>query len=107
MDDFGSGYSSLNMLRSVPIDVLKMDMRFQQEAETDIRAQSIIKAVVGMSNDLDIPVISEGVESLEQAEFLYSVGCSMMQGYYFAKPMDVSGFEKIIEKQLRHNLNSI
>lgn len=107
MDDFGSGYSSLNMLRSLPIDVLKMDMRFLQHAETDIRVQSIIRAVVGMSDALDIEVISEGVETLEQAEFLYSVGCYMMQGYYFTKPVDVDSFEKMIERQLIYNPNTI
>lgn len=96
MDDFGSGYSSLNMLRSVPIDVLKMDMRFQQEAETDVRAQSIIKSVVAMSDSLNVQVISEGVETLEQVEFLHSVGCSLMQGYYFSKPMDAASFERLL-----------
>ncbi|MBE5794735.1 MAG: EAL domain-containing protein [Clostridiales bacterium] len=95
MDDFGSGYSSLNMLKNVPVDVLKLDMKFL--SSIDERGGNILNSVVRMAHWLDLPVIAEGVETLAQADYLHSVGCQVMQGYYYARPMPVTQFEELME----------
>lgn len=94
MDDFGSGYSSLNMLKDIQVDVLKIDMAFLGETEDKLRAEKILKTIVELSRQLEVPVISEGVETQEQVEFLREIGCNMFQGYYFAQPMEVGIFEE-------------
>ncbi len=94
MDDFGSGYSSLNMLKDIQVDVLKIDMAFLGETEDKLRAQKILRTIVELSRQLEVPVISEGVETQEQVEFLREIGCNMFQGYYFARPMEVGIFEE-------------
>ena len=94
MDDFGSGYSSLNMLKNVPVDVLKLDMKFL--SSIDERGGNILNSVVRMAHWLDLPVIAEGVETLAQADYLHSVGCQVMQGYYYARPMPVDKFEELM-----------
>lgn len=94
MDDFGSGYSSLNMLKDINVDVLKIDMAFLEQTENEDRSRKILRMIVALSRDLDLPVIMEGVETEEQVEFLSAIGCDMFQGYYFAKPMPVSEFEQ-------------
>ena len=87
MDDFGSGYSSLNMLRNMPVDLLKLDMRFLDNIQHDSRARAIVKNVVNLAKDIDMDVIIEGVETKEQLDFLTSIGCKNIQGFYFAHPM--------------------
>lgn len=94
MDDFGSGYSSLNMLKDIQVDTLKIDMAFLGKTDNEERAFKILKMIVELSKQLEIPVITEGVETAEQVDFLRDIGCDMFQGYYFAKPMQVSDFEK-------------
>jgi len=94
MDDFGSGYSSLNMLKDLPVDILKMDMVFLEHTEHLDRARTILKYLIEMAKHLSIPVITEGVETKEQMEFLTDVGCDMFQGFYFSKPISVLEFEK-------------
>lgn len=96
MDDFGSGYSSLNTLKDIPIDILKLDMKFMNSGRIDERSGKILSSVVRMAHWLAIPVIAEGVETAEQADFLRSIGCYYVQGYYFDKPEPVSEFEKIL-----------
>ena len=86
MDDFGSGYSSLNMLKDINVDVLKIDMRFLDR--DDRRSKDIMESVIRMARWLDLPVIAEGVETREQVNFLLDVGCSYAQGYYYARPME-------------------
>ncbi len=98
MDDFGSGYSSLNTLKDVPVDTLKLDMRFVSASENGGRGGSILSSVVRMAHALEIPVIAEGVEPKQQADFLKSVGCLYMQGYLFAKPMPPDAFERLIRE---------
>jgi diguanylate cyclase (GGDEF)-like protein len=93
MDDFGSGYSSLNSLKDISIDILKLDMKFFEESETPRRSEKIIASMVGLANSLAIPVIAEGVEKKEQIDFLNQVGCHVVQGYYFSKPMSVEQYE--------------
>ena len=94
MDDFGSGYSSLNTLKDIPVDILKMDMKFLEKSENVQRSRDIMQVIVEMSNKLGMPVIAEGVETKEQADFLLNIGCDIIQGYYYAKPMPVSEFEE-------------
>lgn len=96
MDDFGSGYSSLNTLKDVPVDVLKLDMGFL-EAEESTRGGVILASVVRMAQWLDLPTIAEGVETAEQAVYLASVGCSYMQGYLFSRPIDAEAFEILFD----------
>ena len=94
MDDFGSGYSSLNMLKDINVDVLKIDMRFLDR--DDRRSKDIMESVIRMARWLDLPVIAEGVETREQVNFLLDVGCSYAQGYYNARPMEAAAFEALL-----------
>lgn len=96
MDDFGSGYSSLHMLKEVPVDCVKLDFYFLTEAGDMIRGRNIIKYVIQMVQMLEMDIIAEGVEKIEQAEFLSEFGCNVMQGFCFYKPMLVGEFEKTI-----------
>lgn len=94
MDDFGSGYSSLNMLKDINVDVLKIDMRFLDR--DDRRSKDIMESVIRMARWLDLPVIAEGVETREQVNFLLDVGCSYAQGYYYERPMEAAAFEALL-----------
>ncbi|MBX9033861.1 EAL domain-containing protein [Gordonibacter massiliensis (ex Traore et al. 2017)] len=94
MDDFGSGYSSLNMLRDINVNVLKIDMRFLDR--TDRRSRDIMESVVHMARWLDLPVIAEGVETDEQVRFLLDVGCVFAQGFRFYRPMDAASFAALL-----------
>ncbi len=102
MDDFGSGYSSLNMLKEVPVDYLKLDMGFMSKAGNQDKGGKILSSIVGMAHQLELHVIAEGVETKQQADYLKSIGCRYMQGYFFSKPLPVSEFEKLLENS---NLN--
>lgn len=95
IDDFGSGYSSLNTLKDVPAQVLKLDMRFFEESDDSQRSGSIIESIVRMAKWLGMSVISEGVENKEQADFLKSIGSLYVQGYYYAKPMPQTEYEDL------------
>ena len=86
MDDFGSGYSSLNVLKDYSFDVLKIDMRFLSDIGS--RSKKILASVVNMAKAIGIHTLAEGVETKEQMTFLRNIGCEMLQGYYYAKPMD-------------------
>ena len=101
MDDFGSGYSSLNMLKDIHVDVLKIDMAFLKKAEDEERSKKILQMIISLSRQLDMPVITEGVETEEQVRFLSEMGCDIFQGYYFAKPMDIEAFEELYRKMNR------
>jgi diguanylate cyclase (GGDEF)-like protein len=97
MDDFGSGYSSLNTLKDIPVDVLKIDMKFLSPHTAEGRNECILAAIVRMAGWLGIPVIMEGVETQQQVQFLRSIGCGYVQGFYYAKPMPVNDYEKLLE----------
>lgn len=97
MDDFGSGYSSLNMLKDIQVDVLKIDMAFLRKAKDESRSKKILQMIISLSRQLDMPVITEGVETAEQVRFLTEMGCDMFQGYYFARPMAVERFEEFVK----------
>ena len=96
MDDFGTGYSSLNSLSTLPIDVLKMDMSFLKTAFQKSKDTRILEFIVDIANYLSVPVIAEGVETLEQLEALKELGCDLVQGYYFSKPIPANEFEKFL-----------
>lgn len=95
MDDFGSGYSSLNVLKDVDFNVVKLDMQFLA-GEEDEKKKSILSSVIKMAKNLGLGIIAEGVETPEQAQYLKSMGCDVAQGYLFARPMTVEDFEKLI-----------
>ena len=100
MDDFGSGYSSLNMLSAMPIDVLKMDMKFVrniESSETDLR---LVKLILDIARYLKLRVVAEGVETEGQLKLLKDAGCDLVQGYYFSRPVPPEDFEKLIEKEM-------
>ncbi len=95
MDDFGSGYSSLNMLKSTPFDVIKIDKDFFSEFMLSDRGKKIISHTISMSKDIGLELVAEGVETKEQAQFLYDSGCRVAQGFYYSKPVTVDEFNRI------------
>lgn len=95
MDDFGSGYSSLNILKDVDLDVLKIDMKFFSKGNTAEKGAKIIEAVIRMAESLDMMVIAEGVEEKHQVDFLNDLGCDYIQGYYFGRRMSQDQYEKL------------
>ncbi len=97
MDDFGSGYSSLNMLDQVPIDIMKIDRIFLKNTQLQKNERIILEHVVSMADKLDITTVCEGVESKEQLEFLADIGCDVIQGYYIGKPMPMEAFDRFLE----------
>ena len=98
MDDFGSGYSSLSMLKDLPVDVLKIDMAFVQEVDKSGRAGAILESIVELGKNLHMDVVVEGVETKDQVEFLSKIGCHHIQGYYFSKPLDKDIFMGLVKR---------
>ncbi|MCM1024556.1 MAG: GGDEF domain-containing phosphodiesterase [Prevotella sp.] len=96
MDDFGSGYSSLNMLKNTPFDVIKIDRDFFSEFMLSDRGKKIISHTISMSKDIGLDMVAEGVETKEQAEFLHNCGCDVAQGYYYSKPICVDDFRHLV-----------
>ena len=96
MDDFGTGYSSLNMLSNLPIDALKLDMQFIRSAFAEGGNTHMLEVIIGISDFLNIPAIAEGVETEEQLHALKLLGCDMVQGYFFSKPVPAAEFEPFI-----------
>ena len=94
MDDFGSGYSSLNTLKDTQFDVIKIDRGFLCDFIDSERGKSIIKHIISMSKEIGLDIVAEGVETLEQTKFLIDCGCNVAQGFYYAKPMTVADFNK-------------
>lgn len=97
MDDFGSGYSSLNMLNEMPIDILKLDMKFIQSETAKPTTKGILQFIIGLARWMHLSVVAEGVETKEQLMRLKEIGCDFVQGYYFAKPMPCNDFEALIQ----------
>ncbi len=96
MDDFGSGYSSLNVLKDIDFDIIKLDMKFMSNEKRNERGSTILSSVVGMSAKLNMTIIAEGVETELQADFLRDIGCEIIQGYFYSKPIPEAEFlEKI------------
>lgn len=98
IDDFGSGYSSLIMLKELPINMLKLDKNFLKDGIIEEHDIIIIKNIIKMADELGIVIISEGVETLEQLEFLKAAGCKYVQGYYLSKPLKSDEIEELIKK---------
>ena len=94
IDDFGSGYSSLNMLKDISADVLKIDMGFLRASENEAKGLDILESIITLAGKLGMKVITEGVETKKQLYMLVEMGCDMYQGYYFSKPIPVDEFEK-------------
>lgn len=92
MDDFGSGYSSLNILLETPFDVIKLDKKFMENMMVSGKGRMILEQVVSMANKLELDLLAEGVETREQIDLLRNIGCDQVQGYYFAKPMPEEEF---------------
>ncbi len=100
MDDFGSGYSSLNMLSDMPIDVLKMDMKFVRNIETGETDRRLVSLILDIAKYLRVKVVAEGVETEGQLEFLRKGNCNLIQGFYFSRPLPAEEFEKLIEREI-------
>ena len=99
MDDFGSGYSSLNMLKDLDIDVLKLDRKLIAEIGGDHdKSNTILQSVVSMAHSLHLALIAEGIETREQADYLQSIGCVDMQGFYFSKPLPMADFRQLLQQ---------
>lgn len=100
MDDFGSGYSSLNMLKDIKIDLLKMDMKFlEKDSQSGGKGSDIVEAITSMAHLMGLRIIAEGVETREQMKFLLDIGCLYGQGYYFNKPMPIEVFESLLANE--------
>ncbi len=97
MDDFGSGYSSLNMLKDTNVDAIKLDMKLiDMNQQNRSKGVQIVESVVDMAHRLNLPIIAEGVETPEQVSMLQAADCLYTQGYYFYKPMPVENAEALL-----------
>ena len=100
MDDFGSGYSSLNMLSAMPIDVLKMDMSFVRHIEENETDLHLVQLILDIARYLNLRVVAEGVETDGQLTLLRDAGCDLVQGYYFSRPLPAMEYEALIEREI-------
>ena len=100
MDDFGSGYSSLNMLSGMPLDVLKMDMKFVRNIESSATDMRLVKLILDIARYLKLRVVAEGVETAGQLNLLKDADCDLVQGYYFSRPLPAEAFEALIEREM-------
>jgi diguanylate cyclase (GGDEF)-like protein len=105
MDDFGSGYSSLNMISEMPVDVIKLDMQFIQSAFRENHDTRVVEAAIRIAESLYVPTVAEGVETEEQLIALKAMGCDIAQGYYFSKPLPVEEYEVFIEKWMKTDVS--
>ncbi|MEG1204965.1 MAG: EAL domain-containing protein, partial [Angelakisella sp.] len=99
LDDFGSGYSSLNVLKDLRVHVLKLDRVFLGKTIDTERGKTVIANIIRMAKELSIDVVAEGVETAEQVDFLRSSNCDMAQGFYFSRPVPMENFEAMLERQ--------
>ena len=105
MDDFGSGYSSLNMLSDMPIDVLKMDMKFVQNIESSDTDLRLVMLILDIAKYLKLNMVAEGVESPGQVSLLKQAGCNLVQGFFFSRPMPADEFEELIKREIQIERN--
>ena len=99
MDDFGSGYSSLNALRELSVDILKIDIKFLPVSQNDKRADIILRSVTQMADQLGLEMVVEGVETEAQADLLKKMGCRIAQGFLYYRPMPIEEYERVLKKQ--------
>lgn len=99
MDDFGSGYSSLNVLLETPFDIIKLDKKFMENMMVSGKGRLILEQVVSMADKLELGLLAEGVETKDQIDLLQRIGCDQVQGFYFAKPMPEEEFFELLKKQ--------
>jgi len=99
IDDFGTGYSSLNYLKRFPVTTLKIDRSFIRDALTSIEDQEIVRTIIAMAQNLNMHTVAEGVETLEQQEFLINQGCTKMQGFYISRPMPVEEVNRFLGRR--------
>lgn len=99
MDDFGSGYSSLNLLRELPIDILKIDKGFIDKTDDSDKSKVIVEEIISMATKINIRTVCEGVETVEQRDFLKQAGCNIAQGFFYARPMPQADFEKLLNEK--------
>lgn len=99
MDDFGSGYSSLNLLRELPIDILKIDKGFLDQTDNSQKSRVIVEEIISMATKINIRTVCEGVETEQQRDFLKQAGCHIAQGFFYARPMPQSDFEKLLDDE--------
>ena len=98
MDDFGSGYSSLNTLKELPLDVVKIDRDFFVGEGYDDKGKLIVSSVIKLAKSMKMKVVAEGVEVKDQIDFLVKENCDMIQGYYYAKPMPAEEFAQLVAR---------
>jgi diguanylate cyclase (GGDEF)-like protein len=106
IDDFGSGFSALNLLKDLSVDTIKIDRQFLHVSSNDIRGKKVIRNVIAMCRDLKINVVTEGIETKEQIDFITRCGCQIAQGFYYAKPLPVGEFTDFANKYLKNILSS-
>ena len=98
IDDFGTGYSSLSMLHDMPIDTIKIDKTFIRQIDFENNKKNIVQYIIFMAKQLEMKTIAEGVETKEEIEYLKSLGCDFIQGYYYSKPLNKKNFEDFMNK---------
>ena len=97
LDDFGTGYSSLSYLKRFPIDTLKIDRSFVKDVTTDTDSAAIVDAIIALSRSVDINLVAEGVETVEQYQYLQNKGCREMQGYYISRPLPATKYTRWLQ----------
>lgn len=107
MDDFGTGYSALNTITTLPFDVLKLDMKFVRNMNRDAKSMKLVEFIMGIATFLDVPVVAEGVEDEEQLAKLKSIGCDVIQGFYFSRPVPAEEFDAFVEKEIERRKHSV
>ena len=98
MDDFGSGYSSLNMLKEMPLDIIKMDLKFLDGGDNEEKSHYILQTLISLAQNMKLLVVVEGVETKVQVEFLRGIGSYYAQGYYFSKPVESATYESMLKE---------
>jgi EAL domain-containing protein (putative c-di-GMP-specific phosphodiesterase class I) len=107
IDDFGTEYSSLSYLKRFPVTKLKLDQSFIRGIGTDIKDREMIKAIIFVATSFDLEIVAEGVEQVEELQFLFENGCSQIQGFHFFKPMSAEGIEEIFSHSLELKYTNI
>ncbi len=96
IDDFGTGYSSMSYLQKFPVDILKIDQSFVRDIPANIENMAIVKSIISLAKSLSLEIVAEGVETMKQHELLAQLGCEVLQGYYFSKPLDAEDFRSFM-----------